>query len=548
MISVAPNISTDFTTLEPEFYLQNGKLHIKSRLEQLRAQLKSEFENREIDSVDPIHWGEWVHVYNYFYANPTARYLSPSMKFNNISVNNNYYFSNGCPYVEIGLIGKGGAGEVRAFMNIEKEIIVKKTSTCGKIIDEIPLESDPAFKRLALLFKNEIQANRDLGLYKDFFEEKFTYGDGSSEGHAFYLTLTALDGFDLFKLIEAVYELAGATASQKFRFLLPYIRGQMEALLEAHNAGWIHDDVKPHNFIALSGGKTKMIDFGAAQKVKDVHEGTTIFSEGEIRGTDLFFAPEKFTSFNPKRLRSFLEKPQEAFEAFPHFTRILDTNSLVEKAKDLRSKRKNDEIHEIPANSATDIYSLAASMIFFIEVYSQGLFEDPEDPLTPQDIKIKSSLSKLFFSMADENPAERPTLIDSLKQFDQIMDQIMIEDDFYNELVQMKENISAFANTSSHTRNLEETRTKMIASKMLLQVQTKIHEMKTLIDSPCTTSEEDIGRLSTEIAQSLSDELTKGGLDSENLPLPSKNLRNAVQERLLKILFKFKPGTLSLKQ
>jgi hypothetical protein len=63
-----------------------------------------------------------------------------------------------------------------------------------------------------------------------------------------------------------------------------------EALAEAHRAGVVHRDVKPHNLLVFDDGSVRLADFGAARALVDGHTRTRT---GALLGSIPFMAPEQ---------------------------------------------------------------------------------------------------------------------------------------------------------------------------------------------------------------------------------------------------------------
>jgi serine/threonine protein kinase len=80
---------------------------------------------------------------------------------------------------------------------------------------------------------------------------------------------------------------------QPLAYLVPKIVEQgAEALFYMHNAGWVHTDVKPDNFLVNEDGNVKLIDFAISRRIK---KGlSALFSFGnKVQGTRSYMSPEQ---------------------------------------------------------------------------------------------------------------------------------------------------------------------------------------------------------------------------------------------------------------
>lgn len=77
--------------------------------------------------------------------------------------------------------------------------------------------------------------------------------------------------------------LAGGTLADRVRYgplpmhdVLSIFRSTAEVLRHIHNAGYLHRDIKPSNVGFTSQGALKLLDFGLAQMIADVSQGSTV--------------------------------------------------------------------------------------------------------------------------------------------------------------------------------------------------------------------------------------------------------------------------------
>ncbi|HRI65168.1 MAG TPA: serine/threonine-protein kinase [Polyangium sp.] len=112
---------------------------------------------------------------------------------------------------------------------------------------------------------------------------------GASSDGIYYIAMEYLDGTDLATLVRNHGPLPVARVVQ-------FACQACQSLIEAHDAGIVHRDIKPQNMFvtrAVDGQEfLKVLDFGIA-RVVDVDLGDThITRTGVIRGTPAYMAPE----------------------------------------------------------------------------------------------------------------------------------------------------------------------------------------------------------------------------------------------------------------
>ena len=114
------------------------------------------------------------------------------------------------------------------------------------------------------------------------------YDFGVSEGGSFYFVMELLTGMDVSSLVQRFGPLpperAVAVMSQACR-----------SLGEAHAAGILHRDIKPHNLflcrLGLDVDVVKVLDFGL---VKSLHDGAAqLTADGMLTGTPAYMPPER---------------------------------------------------------------------------------------------------------------------------------------------------------------------------------------------------------------------------------------------------------------
>jgi len=193
----------------------------------------------------------------------------------------------------------------------------------------------------------------------------FDYGR-TPEG-VFYYAMELLDGASL----ERVVAVAGRLGPARVIHVLYEVAG---ALVEAHETGLIHRDVKPANVILCRQGGLydfpKVVDFGL---VKDLEpSGDAALTRADvIAGTPLYIAPEAITS--PESVG-----PQA------------DIYSL----------------------GAVGYFALTGQHVFqgrtLVEVCSHHLHTQPEPPSRRLDSPVPADLEALVLECLEKDPARRP--------------------------------------------------------------------------------------------------------------------------------------------
>ena len=164
------------------------------------------------------------------------------------------------------LVGRGGAGNVYRVRDLELgEVVALKTLHRELVTDERAVDRFRAEVRLArrVTHRNVVR----------------TFDFGNADGVP-YLTMEFVDGEPLDSLIAARGVLDPATA-------LEIARDVCEGLIAAHEAGVIHQDLKPQNVLIQRDGRVVISDFGIAR----AREASAV-SRG-FTGTPAYMSPEQ---------------------------------------------------------------------------------------------------------------------------------------------------------------------------------------------------------------------------------------------------------------
>ena len=114
------------------------------------------------------------------------------------------------------------------------------------------------------------------------------YDFGVSETGSFYFVMELLTGIDLASLVQRF----GPMPPERVVYVL---RQACRSLGEAHAAGLLHRDIKPHNLylchLGLDFDVLKVLDFGLVKSLGD--ESTQVTAEGVLTGTPAYMPPER---------------------------------------------------------------------------------------------------------------------------------------------------------------------------------------------------------------------------------------------------------------
>jgi DNA-binding NtrC family response regulator len=116
------------------------------------------------------------------------------------------------------------------------------------------------------------------------------YDFGVSETGSLYFVMELLDGLDLASLVQRF----GPMPAPR---VVAVLRQACRSLAEAHEAGLLHRDIKPHNLFLCRLGVdfdvVKVLDFGLVKSVGE--DDAHITADGALTGTPAYMPPERVT-------------------------------------------------------------------------------------------------------------------------------------------------------------------------------------------------------------------------------------------------------------
>ena len=111
---------------------------------------------------------------------------------------------------------------------------------------------------------------------------------GVSDTGSFYFVMELLDGQDLFSLVRQF----GPLPPER---VVAVLRQVCRSLGEAHEAGLLHRDIKPHNLflcrLGLDFDVVKVLDFGLVKSLREDEANLT--ADGALTGTPAYMPPER---------------------------------------------------------------------------------------------------------------------------------------------------------------------------------------------------------------------------------------------------------------
>jgi serine/threonine protein kinase/Tfp pilus assembly protein PilF len=171
-------------------------------------------------------------------------------------------------YEVIEELGKGGMG--RVYKALDKEI---NEEVSIKILNPEIAADGKTVKR----FRNELKLARMI-THKNVCR---TFDIGK-EKETLFITMEYVDGQDLKNLIQS-------SGKFKEKKAVSIAKQVCEGLVEAHDLGVVHRDLKTRNIMVDKNGNAKILDFGIARR----EEAKEVTEEGIIVGTPDYMSPEQ---------------------------------------------------------------------------------------------------------------------------------------------------------------------------------------------------------------------------------------------------------------
>ncbi|GIY33203.1 hypothetical protein CDAR_213901 [Caerostris darwini] len=209
-----------------------------------------------------------------------APFKKPIPKKNPSPLSDDIIVVNNKSYSVLSLLGTGGSCKVFSVFDIEKKILVAVKCVDLKNIDPSIREG---YKKEIEYLKKLQNSNRVIKMYDFEYrkDELFVVLERGEVDFAKYISNQA-----------------------KMKSLTPlmikfYWAQMLEAVGDIHKYGIVHSDLKPANFLLVSGN-LKLIDFGIAASVPD--DKTSTFRDTQV-GTLNYMSPEAITQLSDSEQR-----------------------------------------------------------------------------------------------------------------------------------------------------------------------------------------------------------------------------------------------------
>jgi serine/threonine-protein kinase len=178
------------------------------------------------------------------------------------------------PYVLLRPLGQGAMGQVF----LAQHLMMHRR--CAIKILAKKYREDPE-----LLARFQVEARAIAALDHPHIVRAYDFNRDTATGSdVYYLVMEYVDGQDLQRVVDKNGPLGYQVAAE-------YIRQAAVGLAHAHEAGFIHRDIKPGNLLVDNKGVLKILDLGLARLA---HGGADSSTEGRwVSGTPDYIAPEQ---------------------------------------------------------------------------------------------------------------------------------------------------------------------------------------------------------------------------------------------------------------
>ena len=216
--------------------------------------------------------------------------------------------------------------------------------------------------------------------------------DIDTDGKLHFLVMEFVDGSSLQEVIKKHGPLEIARACH-------YIRDAAEGLQHAHQAGWVHRDIKPGNLVLARDGTVKILDMGLARLFADDSDDLTKkYEKNAVLGTADYLAPEQATHSSDVDIRADIYSLGATFYFLltgkPPFEDGTVTQKLIwhqsRPPQPIREHRSDVPreleaiINKMMAKKPVHRYQEPAALITALEPWTRQAIEPPADEEMPR--------------------------------------------------------------------------------------------------------------------------------------------------------------------
>ncbi len=223
--------------------------------------------------------------------------------------------------------------------------------------------------------------------------------EATDQGH--FLVTEFVDGPNLEALVEARGPLDPVRAAQ-------YVRQAADALQAAHEAGMVHRDVKPSNFLVDRSGTVKLLDLGLVKLLR-ADDGLTRSLDGKaVLGTIDFQAPEQAVDSSDVDIRADIYGLGATFY-FLLTGQVIFPEGTVAQKLSWHQRRKPQPLREVRPEVPEKMAKIVAKMLAKdpkhryqtpeeVAAALESWTRDPVQPLEEFELPKVSKAARAFLS------------------------------------------------------------------------------------------------------------------------------------------------------
>lgn len=221
--------------------------------------------------------------------------ISKRTRFERLMSSENRVFVNGKPYQLLGRVGKGGSSQVYKVLSEDLQVLALKR-----------VQVSPGNVSALESYANEIQLLESLVGRSTIVQ--LHDAEVQKKNGLIHVVMECGD-IDLAKLLSRE-----KAKKMEYDVMRTYWRQMLDAVHTIHENRIVHGDLKPANFISISG-KLKLIDFGIAKAII-ADDTTKIFRDSPV-GTPNYMSPEALKAMDdeddPDRLLENMDSAQRRY-------------------------------------------------------------------------------------------------------------------------------------------------------------------------------------------------------------------------------------------